>query len=69
MTTRYDLVTCCMQVGFVIALAAEAAVPVRGLFGAWDQQTLSLLWRQRIVPHFMCGGVHPFPFLMPYVQS
>ena len=32
----------CMQVGFVIALAAEAAVPVRGLFGAWDQQTLSL---------------------------
>lgn len=26
----------------MIALAAEAAVPVRGLFGAWDQQTLSL---------------------------
>ena len=31
-----------MQVGFVIALAAEAAVPVKGLFGAWDQQALSL---------------------------
>ena len=30
------------QVGFVIALAAEAAVPMRGLFGAWDQQSLSV---------------------------
>ena len=31
-----------LQVGFVFALAAEAAVPVRGLFGAWDQQSLSV---------------------------
>lgn len=38
-----------MQVGFVIALAAEAAGPVRGIFGAWDQQSLSLFGASALI--------------------
>ena len=49
----------CLQVGFVIALAAEAAVPVRGLFGAWDQQTLSLYGASALVL-ISCAAVCTF---------
>ncbi|CAK0785843.1 hypothetical protein CVIRNUC_009055 [Coccomyxa viridis] len=37
------------MVGFVIALAAEAAGPVRGIFGAWDQQSLSLFGASALI--------------------
>ena len=33
----------------MIALAAEAAGPVRGIFGAWDQQSLSLFGASALI--------------------
>ena len=31
-----------VQVGFVVALLAELSVPYEGLFGAWDDHSLSV---------------------------
>ena len=42
----------------MIALAAEAAVPVKGLFGAWDQQELSLFGASSLFL-ISCAAVRP----------